>query len=262
MSTLLSIQNLTVSIAGKHLLEDIDLEINSGDYLCLLGPNGAGKSTLLKCLTGIISPSRGQILLNGKPLKKYRQKMIASQIAYVPQITGRELPFTAGEFIKMGRYPHHTAMSNWSIEDQLAVDKAIEITHTEEFIDRQLGTLSGGECQRVMIAASLAQQSPILLLDEPASFLDPHHQVEIHQLIRQLNLMHNITIVEVSHDLNHAAQHSKTILALKQGKTLWCGPANELIKANQLYELYGQKFVFVRHPQTGLAVALPNELSF
>jgi len=262
VSTLIAIKNLTVSIGDKNLLENIDLDINRGDYLCLLGPNGAGKSTLLKCLTGIISPSQGHILLNNKPLNKYRQKAIATQIAYVPQSTGRELPFTAGEFIKMGRYAHHTAVSTWSTEDQLAIDKAIEITHTEAFIDRQLGTLSGGECQRVMIAASLAQQSPILLLDEPTSFLDPHHQVEIHQLIQQLNLMHNITIIEVSHDFNHAAQHSKRILALKQGKILWQGPANELISAKQLYALYEQKFVFVRHPQTGLPVALPNELSF
>ena len=259
MSLLIQSHDLSLSIGNKTLIENISFDVNKGDYLCILGPNGAGKSSLLKLLMGILPISKGELLINDKLVSDYSQKQLAQLISYVPQSSGRQLPFSVAEFIKMGRYPFHSALSDWQPADQLALENAFDITDTAQFSSRQMHTLSGGECQRVMIAAALCQQSPILLLDEPTSFLDPHHQVEVHRLIRSLNQQHHITIIEVSHDLNHASHHSKQILALKDGQALWHGKASEFLDGQRLIALYDQQFVFIDHPQTGAKIALPDE---
>ncbi|NQZ53042.1 MAG: ABC transporter ATP-binding protein [Piscirickettsiaceae bacterium] len=261
MTALLEVHNLSVTAANQTLLSDISFQLQQGDYLCILGPNGAGKSTLLKALMGIIPFESGAISINKTPLPQLTQKQLARQMSYVPQTHGHSLPFTVVDFIKMGRYAYHTAFSDWLSADQDIMDHAINITNTGAFLQRQMQTLSGGEVQRVMIAAALCQQTPLLLLDEPTSFLDPHHQVDVHQLICQLNQQHNISIIEVSHNLNHAAQHSKQILALKQGKKLWYGESSQLLKSSHLENLYDQQFVFTTHPQTGSTIALPREPS-
>ncbi len=259
MKPLLSTNNLTVTIGGKTLLSDISFQVEQGDYLCILGANGAGKSTLLKTLMAIIKPSHGELQLNQTSLNNLSQKQLAQQLSYVPQAHGRQLNFLVRDFIKMGRYPYHSAFSEWTSHDLQAMEHAIAVTDTEQYLGRQMPTLSGGEVQRVMIAAALCQQTPLLLLDEPTSFLDPHHQVEVHRLIRNLNQQHNITIIEVSHDVNHAAQHSQHILALKQGCTIWYGESAQLMQAEYLQSLYDQHFVFTKHPQTGATIALPSE---
>jgi len=259
MSSLISSHHLSLSIGNKTLIENISFNVNKGDYLCILGPNGAGKSSLLKSLMGILPISKGELFFNDALISDYSQKQLAQLISYVPQASGRQLPFTVTEFVKMGRYPFHSALSDWQATDQQALENAFEITNTAQFRLRQMHTLSGGECQRVMIAAALCQQSPILLLDEPTSFLDPHHQVEVHRLIQTLNKQHQITIIEVSHDLNHASQHSQQILALKEGHTLWQGQADQFLEAKRLLALYDQDFVFIDHPQTGAKIALPDE---
>lgn len=258
---MLNVQQLSVEVANKTLISKISFELERGDYLCVLGPNGAGKSTLLKALMGIVKTASGDITLNKQSLAQLSQKQLAQHISYVPQAHGRQLNFNVADFIKMGRYPYLSAFSEWTPKDKEAMDRAISITNITDFLSRQMQTLSGGESQRVMIAAALCQQTPLLLLDEPTSFLDPHHQVEVHQLIRHLNTRHNISIIEVSHDLNHAAQHSKHILALKNGKTLWHGQSAEILQSSHLQDLYNQQFVFTPHPQTGVMVALPSELT-
>ena len=261
MNGMLNVHQLNVEVMNKTLISDISFQLHQGDYLCILGPNGAGKSTLLKALMGIVKTASGEISFNQHTLSQLSQKQRAQQISYVPQAHGHQLNFNVADFIKMGRFPYRSAFSEWTLADQQAMDQAIDITHITDFLDRQMQTLSGGESQRVMIAAALCQHTPLLLLDEPTSFLDPHHQVEVHQLIRQLNEHHNISIIEVSHDLNHAAHHSKHILALKNGKTLWHGKSAELLNASHLHDLYDQQFVFTPHPQTGAMVALPCELT-
>ena len=261
MTVLLDVRALSVNIANKVLLSTINVQLQHGDYLCVLGPNGAGKSTLLKALMGIINSNSGEIILNKTSLSSLSQKKRARKISYVPQAYGHQLDFSVLDFIKMARYAHHSVFSDWSRDDQNALEHALSITNTEDFIHRQMTTLSGGESQRVMIAAAVCQQAPLLLLDEPTSFLDPHHQVEVHHLIQTLNQQHGISIIEVSHDLNHATQHSKHILALKHGKVLWNGPSSDLLQSEHLKELYDQQFVFTTHPQTGATIALPSETS-
>jgi iron complex transport system ATP-binding protein len=261
MSLLLEVNNLSVEIANTTLLSSVSFQINEGDYLCVLGPNGAGKSTLLKALLGIINPASGEISIRQQHVSQLSQKQRAQQISYVPQAHDQQLDFIVIDFIKMSRYAYHSALSDWANDDQIAFEKAIAITDTESFLQRQMHTLSGGERQRVMIAAALCQQASLLLLDEPTSFLDPHYQAEVHQLICELNQQYGISVIEVSHDLNHAVQHSSSILALKQGKKMWFGASSSFLETEHVHTLYDQQFVFAKHPQTGAKIALVSENS-
>lgn len=257
---MIEVRQLAVSLHDKTLLAEIDLKLEKGDYLVVVGPNGAGKSTLLKALIGIIKVDAGSIFYQDKSLADYSQRALARLVSYVPQSSGRELPFAVEEFIKMSRYAHQSALSEWQPEDQEAVEDALRITNTAQFRHRQMSTLSGGESQRVMIAAALSQQTPIMLLDEPTSYLDPHHQVEVHQLIVRLNRELGITVIEVSHDINHAGQQGQQVLALLEGYSLWMGPGEDFLDKHLLQALYQQEFVFVTHPRSGRTLALADPL--
>ncbi len=253
---MIEVNDLSVHIQDKVLLDSIAFTVNEGDYWVIVGPNGSGKSTLLKALMGIQPLYSGDIRLNQRHIADYKQRERAQLISYVPQNNGRELPFSVEEFVKMSRYSYHSPLSEWSQQDQQAIEQALVITNTEPFRTRQMKTLSGGECQRVMIAAALSQQTQAILLDEPTSYLDPHHQVEIHQLINQLNHKHQITVIEVSHDINHAAHPDKQVLALREGKKLWQGKGPELLDKPLLKALYQQDFAFVLHPTNQRLFAL------
>ena len=256
--TLLSVSDLSVQIDNKSLLNSVSFDVPVGDYLCILGQNGAGKSTLLKSLMGITPVSSGRITLEHRPFEAFNQKALARIISYVGQ-RPPAIDMIVSDFIRLGRYPHHDAFAVWSDTDQAAFDSAVALTGIEVFLDRHCTTLSGGEFQRVQIAAALCQQATLLLLDEPTSSLDPHHQAEVHALIRQLNQDHRITIIEVTHDLNHAVQHSQYILALKSGKTLWYGDSDALLTAPVLSQLYDHPFVTLTHPETNQLIALSSE---
>lgn len=255
---MIDVRQLDIQLHEKTLLHGINACVEQGEYLVVVGPNGAGKSTLLKALIGIIDTAEGAISYQGKALSRYSQRALARLVSYVPQSSGHALPFDVEEFVKMSRYAHHTALSEWQPEDQAAVDDALRITNTERFRQRQMSTLSGGECQRVMIAAALSQQTPVMLLDEPTSYLDPHHQVEVHQLIARLNRQLGITIIEVSHDINHAGQQGHKVMALAEGQCLWLGDGEAFLDAERLRELYRQDFVFVTHPVSGRRMALAD----
>jgi iron complex transport system ATP-binding protein len=255
---MIDVKALTVKINDKTLIEDIQFQLKPSEHLVIVGPNGSGKSTLLKSLLGILPYQSGTISINDIPLASFSRRELARLVSYVPQNSGQQLPFEVEDFIKMSRYSHHTALSDWTHEDQDAVEDALRITNTAQFRQRQMTTLSGGECQRVMIAAALAQQTSVMLLDEPTSYLDPHHQVEVHQLIKRLNQQLGITVIEVSHDINHAGQSGQHVLALKEGKSLWFGPGSAFLDADRLKQLYQQEFVFVSHPLSGRTMALAD----
>lgn len=258
---LLDIDNLRVEVDQQLLLRDISFSVLAGEHLCITGPNGAGKSTLLRCLNAMMPLSQGTILLQQQPLRRYTKKQIARQISYVPQNSGRTLPFRVDDFLRMARYPHLSWLGHWQPADQTALEDALDITGCQPFRHRQMTTLSGGECQKVMIAAALAQDTPLILLDEPTSFLDPHHQADVQKLIKQLHQQHGKTIIEVTHDINHAGQHADRVLALKNGQSIWLGQAQDFLDNPRLKTLYQQDFVFVQHPQTGRTVALTADQS-
>jgi iron complex transport system ATP-binding protein len=255
---MIEVSGLSVRLQDKALLSDISFELQRGDYLVVVGPNGAGKSTLLKALMGIIDSDSGTRRYQDRDFAEFNQRQLARLVSYVPQSSGRALPFSVEEFVKMSRYAHHHALSEWQPDDQAAVEDALRITSTARFRDRQMSTLSGGECQRVMIAAALSQQTPVMLLDEPTSYLDPHHQIEVHELINRLNQQLAITVIEVSHDINHAGLAGHQVLALLEGHSLWLGQGTEFLQAELLKSLYQQDFVFVTHPRSGRLMALAD----
>jgi iron complex transport system ATP-binding protein len=259
MTPLVECHNLAVSYHSKQVLKNITFSVSAHEYVCIVGPNGAGKSSLLKALMGIAEIELGELLIKQHKHADLNQKQLAQLISYVPQTQNQSLTFGVEEFIKMSRYPFHSPVSAWTEQDQTAVNYALDITKTQQFRHRNINELSGGERQRVMIAAALAQQTPILLLDEPMSFLDPHHQAEVQQILHELNKGCELTIIEVSHDINHASQHSDKIIALKDGQLLWQGDSSSFLNAERLTELYEHEFVFVTHPQTGKAIALPSQ---
>ena len=252
-------QKISVKIGDKTLIESISFDITQGDYLCIVGPNGSGKSTLLKTLIGIMPIHSGTITIDSQTVSQFSHKQLAQRVSYVPQTGGSHLTFTVEEFVRMARYSHHHVFSEWQPHDHDMVENALDITECRPFRHRKMSTLSGGECQRVMIAAALAQDTPIMLLDEPTAFLDPHHQVAVHQLISKLNQQHHKTIIEVTHDINHAAHHARHVLALLGGKGLWHGKAEDFLDAARLKLLYQQDFLFVQHPQHNRLIALADE---
>ena len=257
--TVIEVDNFSFSSGGKQILKSISFNLQRADYLSIIGPNGAGKTTLLKCLTRVLSGGQGKIEVCGRPLEAYRQKELAKLISYVPQLDGRALPFTVEEFVSMGRYPYLSPFSSLSSEDKEVVREISRQSSIEGFLGRRMDTLSGGECQKVFIAAALAQGAEILLLDEPTSFLDYKHQVEIHKLLKDLNRSFGKTVVTVTHDVNNAVGACNKVLALKAGEVVFQGSAGELLHKDLLESIFETTFLFIEHPQGGMPIIRPEE---
>ena len=253
----IDVRGFSFCIEKKPILRDVSFAVTAGEYLSIVGPNGAGKTTLLKCLDRILVGGTGEITVFGRPLATYRQKELARHISYVPQADGRVFPFTVEQFVLMGRYPYLSPFTSVSREDRQAVRDALAMTHTTEFAGRMLDTLSGGERQKVYIAAALAQGAEALLLDEPTTFLDYRHQVEIRDLLARVNAS-GTTIVAVTHDVNRAALDSHRIVALHCGEIVFRGTPVELMDRDVLRRIYGTELLLVDHPGTGLPVIVPG----
>ncbi len=256
--TVIQIDAFSFSLGKKEILRDVSFTVRRGEYLSIVGPNGAGKTTLVKCIDRILTGGTGRIDVCGRPLGQYKQIELARRISYVPQADGRVSPFTVEQFVLMGRYPYLSPFSAIGKEDRREVRRAMQRTGTLEFADRLLGTLSGGERQKVYVAAALAQQTEILLLDEPTTFLDYRHQAEIRTLLGEINRVSGVTVVAVTHDLNHAVLQSDRIVALREGRVVFCGPAREVMKPDVLQQIYGTSLLLVDHPDAGMPVIVPH----
>jgi iron complex transport system ATP-binding protein len=255
--TVIAIRGFSFRLGKKQILRDVTFSVRRGEYLSIVGPNGAGKTTLLKCLDRIVAGGSGQIEILGRPLASYRQKELARHVSYVPQADGRVFPFTVEQFVTMGRYPYLSPFTAVSKEDHQAVRDAQQQTGTLEFADRLLDTLSGGERQKVYVAAALAQGASILLLDEPTTFLDYRHQAEIRGLLMRANREAGVTVVAVTHDVNTAALESDRIVALRDGAVVFCGTPGELMRPDVLKKIYDTPLLLVGHPGAGLPVIVP-----
>jgi len=253
----IDVRGFSFAIEKKAILRDVTFSVMPGEYLSIVGPNGAGKTTLLRCIDRIYAGGTGQIAVFGRPLADYRQKDLARRVSYVPQAGGRVSPFTVGQFVLMGRYPYLSPFTSIGAEDRRAAREALRVTGTDEFADRTLDTLSGGERQKVYIAAALAQGADALLLDEPTTFLDYRHQVEIRDLLARVSAA-GTTIVAVTHDVNRAALDSHRIVAICQGTVVFCGTPRELMTADVLRRIYATELLLVDHPGTGLPVIVPG----
>lgn len=243
MVSILSASEISLSLGGNVILDDISFSLERGKFLAVVGPNGAGKSSLLKCLGRLRKDFSGEVMLEGASVSAMSQKMIARRVAWVHQTGTDLLPYTVREFAEMSRYPWQRVFSGMSARDDELVAGAIRMAGVEEFTDRELRSLSGGERQRALIAAALAQGTDLLFLDEPTSFLDYRHQVETLLLIERINREHGITVVLVTHDVNLALHGADEILALKKGRLVWCGARDEFLDNGLLSFVFDTDFV-------------------
>ncbi len=254
----IDVSGFSFALGGKAILRGVSFQVRPGEYLSVVGPNGAGKTTLLKCLDRIYHGGQGRIEVFGKPLASYTQRRLARRLSYVPQADGRVFPFTVEQFVLMGRYPYLSPFSSIGGEDRRVVWEAMRRTGTECFAGRMLDTLSGGERQKVYVAAALAQGADVLLLDEPTTFLDYRHQAEVRDLLADLHRNDGATIVAVTHDVNWAALDSDRIVALRDGQVVFTGPPGEIMRADMLEAIYGTSFLLTSHPQTATPMIAPH----
>jgi iron complex transport system ATP-binding protein len=255
---LFKISNLSYSVEGKDILNSLSLDIWKGDFLSIIGPNGGGKTTLVKCLIQIIKSNSGSILLDNFPIGKIKTKDIAKRISYVPQVSENTFPFTAKEFLMLARYPHLSRFTSTRIEDNDAVAEAFRITETSQLADREMNTLSGGEKQMIFIAAALAQGGDVIVLDEPATFLDPKHEHNIYKILKKIHTQSNKTIISVTHNINSAILYSDRIAILKEGTIIFSGNSSEVTNGNILESTYGKDFTFIKHPNCEKHIILPE----
>ena len=245
---LISVENISVNINGEIIISNISFDIENGEYFSIIGPNGAGKTTLLKSMCRIIDHTSGEIIISGDNVKSISQKELAKKITYVTQIPIIN-DYSVYDFIMFSRYPYFSSFSTISAEDKNKVKESMEITDLIEFSDRKLRTLSGGERQRVNIASAIAQNTEIILFDEPGTFLDPFYNQQISELISDINKELNITVVNVTHNINKALLYSDKIAALKNGKLEFLENTYNL-RTEQISDLYNTDFIDIQHPIT------------
>ena len=232
----------------------MSFQIRRGEYISIVGPNGAGKTTLLKAFDRMmIGEISGELDICAIPWQDWKQSDLAKLAAFVPQADSRVLPFTAEQFLLMCRYPYMSPFATVRPNDRKVVREAMVGTGTTAFAKRRLDTLSSGERQKVYIAAALAQGAHIWLLDEPTTFLDYHHQADILSLVALANKEFDVTVVAVTHDLNHAVLESDRIIALREGELVFYGTPDLVMKPDVLQRIYGTSLLMVDHPKAGLA---------
>ncbi|MFC4618897.1 ABC transporter ATP-binding protein [Camelliibacillus cellulosilyticus] len=251
---------LDIAYAQSVIVKNLNLSIPSGKITALVGPNGSGKSTILKTMARLMKPIAGGVLLDGRSIHKQSTRQIARQLAILPQNPTAPDGLTVAELIGYGRFPHRKGFGSLTSEDKDMIRWALQVTGLENFSTRPVDQLSGGQRQRAWIAMALAQQTDILFLDEPTTFLDMAHQLEVLKLLEKLNREEGRTIVMVVHDLNHAARYAHHIVALKHGTVVREGTAAEVITTEVLREVFAIEADIVQDPRTGTPLCLPYEL--
>ncbi len=243
--------------ADGEVLHNISLDVARGDMLGILGPNGSGKTTLLKILGGALTPRSGSVTLHERPVASWPRRELARRIAFVPQETYAPFDFHVVDIVLMGRFPHLGTFELEGPDDLAIARRALEATGTVEFESRQFNTLSGGEKQRVVIAAALAQEPELLLLDEPTASLDLGHQMEVQTLLQHLNVTSGMTMILSTHDLNLAASLCRRLVLLKDGQVLAAGPTDEVLTANSVRALYQVDAEVEHHGRAGRLTVVP-----
>ncbi|MFD1600948.1 ATP-binding cassette domain-containing protein [Halobellus rarus] len=256
---LVAAEDLHVGFGGTTVLDGVDAAIDRGAFVGLVGPNGAGKTTLLRTLNGTLKPDSGTVTVDGERVHDLSSKAASRLVATVPQDTTVAFEFDVRTVVEMGRNPHRSRFGGWSEADTEAVERAFEWTDTRQFADRGIATLSGGERQRVLLARALAQESPLLLLDEPTASLDINHQVRTLELVREL-VARGKTAIAAIHDLNLAAQYCDELLLLSDGDVAGFGPPETVLTEDTLGAAFDANAVVSRHPVTGsvYVTALPE----
>ncbi|MFE3016834.1 ABC transporter ATP-binding protein [Streptomyces sp. NPDC059256] len=254
----LSTRGLTLSYDDRTVVEGLDFDVPDGRVTVIVGPNACGKSTTLRALGRLLKPAGGSVLLDGRELSRIPSRKVAQAIGLLPQTPVAPESITVADLVSRGRQPHQHWWQQWSQEDERAVTDAMDRTSVTELADRSVDELSGGQRQRVWIAMALAQETELLLLDEPTTFLDIAHQVEVLDLVRQLNDERGRTVVAVLHDLNQAARYADHLVAMKAGRIVAEGPPSEVVTADLVREVFGLEAVVVPDPVTGSPLVVPG----
>ncbi len=244
MTAVLEVRDLVAGYGPKIVLQGVSLVVAKGEQWAIIGPNGAGKSTLIKCMASLVRPASGSIGVQGRDLQTLTARERAHRISYVPQSQGRNIPYTVYDYVLLGRHPHQGFAAAASAEDHRVVQAALKMTDVAEFANRPLNTLSGGEAQRVVLAGAVSQQAGIMLLDEPTSFLDPAHDAQFYQVLRNVQTERGWSVIAVTHDLNSALRRYTHILALRNGQVCFCGSIDDLMTKTPgiLQDIYGIEF--------------------
>lgn len=253
-------EQLVIGYDENTIVENLDLTISDGKITALVGANGSGKSTILKAISRLLKTKQGTVYLDGKSIREQKSREIAKQLAILPQNPTAPDGLTVAELVSYGRFPHQKGFGKLTRHDRHMVHWAIEVTGMTEFANRPVDQLSGGQRQRAWIAMALAQETPTLLLDEPTTFLDMAHQLEVLYLLERLNKEQGYTIVMVIHDLNHASRFADHMVAIKQGKIIKTGSAKEVMTPAILEEAFGIRSEIIPDPHGGHPLCLPYGL--
>ncbi len=253
----LSTKGLSLAYDGVPIIRDLNLAIPSGQISALVGANGCGKSTLLRGLSRLLKPYGGTVYLDGQSIFNLSTKEVAQQLGILPQSPVAPEGLTVRDLVGQGRYPYQNWLQQWSEKDEKIVQQALEITNLLDLSDRALDTLSGGQRQRAWIAMALAQDTDILLLDEPTTFLDLAHQIEVLDLLYDLNQHQGRTVVMVLHDLNQACRYADYLVAVKQGRIFTAGEPKQVMTEDMVKEVFGLDCRVVCDPVVGTPMCVP-----
>jgi iron complex transport system ATP-binding protein len=243
--------------SGTHIFQELNLQIPDRKITVLIGKNGCGKSTLLRSLARLMKPSKGTVLLDGRDIYSHSTKEVARRLSILPQGPTAPEGLTVLQLVKQGRYPHQTWLKQWSAEDEKAVKDALNATKMMEHADKQVDSLSGGQRQRAWIAMTLAQQTDAILLDEPTTFLDMAHQIEVLDLLSELNEREQRTIVMVLHDINLACRYAHHIIAVANGAVHAQGTPHKIVTEELIRKVFGMECRMIADPVSGTPMCIP-----
>jgi iron complex transport system ATP-binding protein len=255
--TVLETKNLTLSYGSTPIIDRLNLEIPKGKITVLIGSNGCGKSTLLRSMARLLQPKEGTVALNGKDIFRQSTKHVARELSILPQGPVAPEGLTVLQLVKQGRFPHQSWLKQWSKEDEKAVFRALDAVNLRDKMDVPVDSLSGGQRQRAWIAMTLAQGTETILLDEPTTYLDISHQVEILDLLFELNVKENRTIVMVLHDLNLACRYAHHLIAVHDHKVYNEGPPEIIVTEQLVQDVFNMKCMISSDPLFGTPLCIP-----
>ncbi|UFU01807.1 ABC transporter ATP-binding protein [Ruania suaedae] len=254
----LLVEQLSVGYHERTVIEALDLTVPPGRITAIVGANACGKSTLLRAMSRLLAPRGGHVLLDGRAVHRMPAKQLARELGLLPQAPIAPEGITVSDLVGRGRHPHQRILARWSSADDEAVAEALEATATVDLADRPVDELSGGQRQRVWIAMALAQRTDVLLLDEPTTFLDVSHQIEVLDLLTDLNTSRGTTIVMVLHDLNLAARYADHLIALGEGVLRAAGHPSEVLTPALVRDVFGLDSEVIRDPVSGTPLMVPK----
>ncbi|SDF88864.1 iron complex transport system ATP-binding protein [Limimonas halophila] len=249
---------ITVVRGGRPILRDVDVRLATGGVMAVCGANGSGKSTLLAALAGLVPVAAGSVSVDGEAIHRLRRREVARRIAVLTQGAPAAEGFSVRELVHLGRHPWRGPLQPAGREDRRAVEWALDVTGTAALAERDVITLSGGERQRAHLAMALAQGCSYLLLDEPTTYLDPRHQLDILHLVRELNRTHGLSVLWVLHDLNQAAHYSDRVVVLAEGRVQADGPPAEALHPDHVAAAFNLRVLRLPHPETGQPLCVPS----